>query len=301
MNTPVNIFVLSNDMQDDDLLTDIGIAVDQDMNQQIGAAEIDFLTFPEQATYTPPDGFVGTATFTYDIMGLGSQFDYTSTDTATVTVTVTDVPPPVVAVDDMKTILPGEPVTIDVLENDMQAAGVIAEFTPDALDDMGNLQPGTVTLLENGTDQLVYTPPAGFAGTVTFTYTIIGEGPPFELDSEDTAVVTVHVVAPLGAIVQFEDASLEVFEILFFFVGQDSIDQNIPDALLFGPGEISGCFEVSSGTDVALQARLLIDDVTVIDGICPELEPGMEYTISVQPNPLQIVCVPGLAAPVLCN
>ena len=54
MNTPVTIFVLNNDEQDDDLLTDLGIAVDQDMNEQPGAAEIDVFSFPERVIYTPP-------------------------------------------------------------------------------------------------------------------------------------------------------------------------------------------------------------------------------------------------------
>ncbi len=48
MNTPVDIFVLTNDLQDDDLVTDVDDPVDQDMNVQVGAAEIDILSFPEK-------------------------------------------------------------------------------------------------------------------------------------------------------------------------------------------------------------------------------------------------------------
>ncbi len=68
MNTPVDIFVLTNDLQDDDLVTDVDDPVDQNMNVQVGAVEIDILSFPEKLIYTPPAGFVGTVTFDYEQM-----------------------------------------------------------------------------------------------------------------------------------------------------------------------------------------------------------------------------------------
>ena len=240
MNTPVTILVLNNDEQDDDLLTDLGIAVDQDMNEQPGAAEIDPFSFPERVIYTPPTDFLGTVTFTYDITGLGAQFDFSSTDTATVTVTVTDVRPPVMANADMRTIdEDDEPVRIFVLQNDFQDADEIDMFDMDALDDMGNLQLGAVTLETFPNVHLIYTPPPDFDGTVTFSYIILGAGVRFFLNSVASATVTVEVVAPPDvAIVQFEDASMQQFEIMSIFVGADAIFEGIPTAMLFEPGVI---------------------------------------------------------------
>ena len=92
VGTPVSIAVLSNDLQDDDLITS---AQDNatDANGDIrGTVEFDFFSFPEELIYTPPAGFEGVVTFTYTITGLGVEYDFTSVDTGTVTVTVTAIP-----------------------------------------------------------------------------------------------------------------------------------------------------------------------------------------------------------------
>ncbi len=90
---------------------------------------------------------MGTVTFDYDITALGTQYDYTSTDTATVTVTVCDICL-ADAVDDEVETLVDQPVTIDVLMNDLPDADLIDEFEIGALDDMDELQLDSVSLLE---------------------------------------------------------------------------------------------------------------------------------------------------------
>ncbi|MDY7231400.1 Ig-like domain-containing protein [Hyalangium rubrum] len=128
--------------------------------------------------YQPEANFYGTDTFTYTVSdGRGG------TDTATVTVTVTEVNDPPSATNDSFTVAENSTNNVlDVLINDT--------FAPDpgeTLTVTGVTQPanGTVTL----TGGVVrYTPPAGFFGSVTFTYTVSdGRG------GTDTGTVTVVV------------------------------------------------------------------------------------------------------------
>ena len=147
--------------------------------------------------YTPAAGFSGTDSFTYTISdGHGG----TATGSVTVTVTAAPVVPPVVpvvpvvapapvAVADTATTSFGAPVTINVLANDSSGVSgtpptiVAGSVTPPV--DSGGVHRGTVTLVGG---QLVFVPPAGFAGTVTFSYSITNG-----LGVTSTASVTVTV------------------------------------------------------------------------------------------------------------
>ncbi|MGL5083692.1 MAG: Ig-like domain-containing protein, partial [Microcoleaceae cyanobacterium] len=138
-----------------------------------------------QFLYTPPNGFTGTDTFTYTISdGQGG------TDTATVTIVVpgpTNAPP--VANDDRVTTLVDAPVTIGALSNDSDPDGdplTISQF------DANSVNGGTVVI--DG-DQFIYTPPAGFTGTDTFTYQISDGNGGF-----DTATVTITINAAIAPI-----------------------------------------------------------------------------------------------------
>ncbi len=124
-------------------------------------------------SYTPPPGFAGVDTFTYTVSdGAGG------TDTATVSVTVANAAP--VAGNDTAATTPGVAVEVAVLGNDTDANGhplTVTGLTPPA-------SGGTVRLNPDGT--VTYTPPPGFAGDDSFTYTVSdGAG--------DTATATVTV------------------------------------------------------------------------------------------------------------
>ncbi|MBX9246366.1 tandem-95 repeat protein [Actinotalea ferrariae] len=126
------------------------------------------------ATYTPPAGFSGVVTFDYTVT------DGTDQRVATVTITVGNAPP-VPTTDTVRTPA-GSPVVIDVVGNDADPDGGTLTIT-------GVTQPasGTVTIVDG---RLVYTPVAGFSGTVTFTYTVSdGQG------GTATTTVTIDVVA----------------------------------------------------------------------------------------------------------
>ncbi|WP_309242985.1 Ig-like domain-containing protein [Hyalangium versicolor] len=127
--------------------------------------------------FTPASNFNGTTTFTYTVSdGNGG------TDTAVVTVTVTPVNDPPDAVNDTFTVLKDSSGTVlDVLLNDTSAPDTGETLTVTAVTQPAN---GTVTLTSG---VVSYTPPAGYTGTTTFTYTI-SDG-----SLSDTATVTVVV------------------------------------------------------------------------------------------------------------
>ncbi len=147
-------------------------------------------------TYTPAPGFTGSDAVTYIVSdGRGG------TATATVTVAVRNAPPG--AAPDPATTTLSTPVEIPVLAND-------TDPNSDSLSisgfDTGSGHGGTVARDDNGTpldpsdDRLVYTPPAGFKGTDTFTYTVAdGRG--------GTAVGTVTVEVPDAAPAALDDAA----------------------------------------------------------------------------------------------
>ncbi|WP_093517313.1 Ig-like domain-containing protein [Stigmatella erecta] len=130
-------------------------------------------------SFTPEANFNGTTAFTYTLSdGNGG------TDTATVTVTVTPVNDAPTANDDSFTVASDSgPTPLDVLANDT-AEPDIGEI----LSIISVTQPSAGSVAITGR-QVTFTPPEGFNGTVTFTYTISDGN-----DGTDTATVTVTSV-----------------------------------------------------------------------------------------------------------
>ena len=129
-------------------------------------------------TYTPPTGFSGPVSFTYQ----ASDGALTST-TATVTITVAGVNDPPVAADDSYSTNEDTPLTVaapGVLGNDTDADG-------DPLTAQLVTAPTLGTLTLNPDGSFTYTPTANASGTDSFTYNA-SDGP-----SSDTATVTITV------------------------------------------------------------------------------------------------------------
>lgn len=126
-------------------------------------------------TYAPRDDFAGRDVFTYTIEDpAGNRM------TAMVQVEVSNTAPD--AVDDAVTLPANQASTLDVLTNDTDANGdAIAVRSVAAASTQG----GTVALVGG---VVTYTPPAGFRGTDTFTYTVEDTR-----GGSDTATVTVTV------------------------------------------------------------------------------------------------------------
>ncbi|MEM7545165.1 MAG: Ig-like domain-containing protein [Pseudomonadota bacterium] len=115
----------------------------------------------DRILYTPDADFFGTDSFTYTLQnGPGGR----STATVTVIVAGVDDDAPV-AVDDISTTRPGQPVQIAVLANDSDPDG-------DEITIAGIEQPANGTVTDDGTGLLTYLSDAEFEGTDSFTYTI---------------------------------------------------------------------------------------------------------------------------------
>ena len=124
-------------------------------------------------TYVPDADFHGADSFTYAVD------DGTSSDTATVTLSVSPVNDAPVATSDSKATAHETSVLIDVLANDADVDGDSLTISA-----VGTPSVGTATI-ESG--RVRYTPPAGFAGAATFSYTA-SDG-----TATDSATVTVTV------------------------------------------------------------------------------------------------------------
>jgi hypothetical protein len=179
--------VLANDTDvDGDTLTITSV---QTFTTQGGAAQFDGTSI----LYVPPLGFDGTDTFTYSISDA-----HGGAATGTVTVNVIRPNQPPVVVNDNVDTLRDQPVNIPVivvLTNDMDPDGgvlvVIGVST--------NSAHGGVVFFD-GTN-IVYTPPPGFFGPDTFTYTVSdGQG------GTATGTVTVNVIRPNTPPVAVNDA-----------------------------------------------------------------------------------------------
>ncbi|WP_115124296.1 Ig-like domain-containing protein, partial [Marinirhabdus gelatinilytica] len=139
-------------------------------------------------TYTPPAGFVGEDTFEYAIIDDGNP---QATDTAIIYIEVlpigTSGNEPPIANDDTASTEVDTPVTGNVLVNDFDQDGdPITVTTPTVVTDQGV----TVTI-DPTTGVYTYTPPTGFEGVDTFTYTICDDGNPQLCDD---AIVEITVV-----------------------------------------------------------------------------------------------------------
>ncbi|NJK39212.1 MAG: tandem-95 repeat protein [Oscillatoriales cyanobacterium RM2_1_1] len=183
LNTPVTVDALSNDSDPDgdplsitefDLTSNRGGTVALDNNRFV---------------YTPPRGFVGSDSFTYTITDGNGGFDTATVIISVNSLIIIDDNNPPVANDNTAVTLVDRPVTVPVLENDSDPDDdpiSISQFDPNSANG------GTIT--QDG-DQLIYTPPAGFIGTDTFTYQISDGNGGF-----DTATVTITVnsgIAPI--------------------------------------------------------------------------------------------------------
>ena len=128
--------------------------------------------------YTPATDFIGTNTFTYQLV-----VDGRTSNTATVTITVTNATPVSVTNDDIATTYQNTPVTISVLNNDV-IKGVYQSLTV-------NSQPanGVATISGN---KIIYTPNTGFRGTNSFTYILTTTN-----GNSNASTVTVTVLPPL--------------------------------------------------------------------------------------------------------
>lgn len=144
---------------------------------------LDFDPETGEYTYQPDEGYVGEDTFTY-IATDGELFS----ETAAVTITVTNTLPNLG--DDTATTHMGDPVgNINVLAND-------ADPDSDAFTIDSYVYQGDGTLVQNSDGTFTYTPPEGFVGQDSFTYTT-SDGQNGVSSEPATAVITVTNALPV--------------------------------------------------------------------------------------------------------
>jgi len=172
----VDIDVLANDTDPDgDPITLISVGT-----PARGTVEI----VGDQIRYTPDASGAGSDSFTYEIESDGGR--------ATGTVSIDIEAPDPTAVDDNASTDENQPVSVDVLANDIDGFG--QTLTIDSVAEPSN---GT-TRIEG--DAIVYTPDTGFVGTDSFEYTIRETS-----GGTATATVTITVVSTNRAPIARDD------------------------------------------------------------------------------------------------
>jgi hypothetical protein len=158
-----SIDALANDIdQSGTGLTITSVAVDQTLPAMAGAVAT---TDGDTVTFTPPATFVGVVTLDYSIEdGTGAV------SAGTIAVSVLPVAPPPVALPDAATVMQDAPATdVDVLANDIDLASGgldITGFTVTAS------LPAAAHTVVIASDQIRFTPAAGFVGVVVIDYAI---------------------------------------------------------------------------------------------------------------------------------
>jgi len=181
-DTPVVISVLANDSDPDGSIDPTTVSIVA--GPANGSVSVDPVN--GDVTYSPDADYHGSDSFTYTV----EDDDGATSNVATVTVAVASVNDPPLAVDDLAATGEDTPVVISVLANDSDPDGDILTVSNY---DITSAEGGRVYCTTAGA--CTYTPPAGFNGTDTFTYTASdGNG------ATDVATVTVTVgaLAPVG-------------------------------------------------------------------------------------------------------
>ena len=136
-------------------------------------------------TFLPSPTFLGNDTFRYTVR----DNEGATSNQAVVTINVVDENLPPIAVDDDAQTIPGEPVTINVVANDIDTDGTIVPGSVTVVQD-----PADGTVVNNLDGTVTYTPDPGYSGVDVFTYTVRDD---FNEVSNVAAVrVTVAFIGP---------------------------------------------------------------------------------------------------------
>ncbi len=180
---PLN--VLTNDTDATSTLVDSTVAIATQPNQG-GSAVVNPAT--GQITYTSSAGFTGTETFSYTVADANGAVSAP----ATVTVTVSNSLTGPVAGSVTASTVSGQAKEINVLVNDTDATGTIV---PGSILIVAQPGHGTATL-DTATNNIVYTPTAGFSGVDTFTYSVQDNNSVTSQPGTVTVTVSSTAVAP---------------------------------------------------------------------------------------------------------
>jgi LruC domain-containing protein len=184
MNTPVDITILSNDIQGTGALVPSSVTF---VSGTAPAPSVGVFTKNSLGvvTFTPATGYHGTATIEYQVCDVNSLCDI-----ALITVTI---PPAITgptAVDDSKTTSLNTPVDIDILDNDIPGTGALVPSSVTFI--AGTEPPVTVGVFTvNSLGVVTFTPALNYHGTATIEYKVC------DVNSLcDIALITVTIPPP---------------------------------------------------------------------------------------------------------
>lgn len=220
-------------------------------------------------TYTPPQGFLGVDTFTYEVRNANGD-----RDSATVVVNVNQVFTDPIALDDSFDVAVNAiSVPLNVLANDIEgvngALSIVAVST--------GSQGGSITIAP-GAQAVRYTPPRNFAGKEQFTYTVTDAG-----GKVSSATVTAHMgdgdIAGLNLVVTDLSGNPisqiiqgQQFEVRFF-VDDLRTSSASPNPAITAPGVFAAYLDIlySSGL------------VQLNTAVTPNPNPGIDFNVAFQP------------------
>ena len=198
-DTPVTLSTLSNDLSGDEgvMLDPTTVAVTT--GPQNGTVMIDPNT--GEITYTPNAGYVGMDTLTYTVLDDNNML---ATAQQIITVLPTGADNTTTATDDNGSGLYNDPVSGNVLDNDMDAEGNGQQTTPQTTTISGV---GTLELDDMGS--YLFTPVAGFFGPVDFPYAVTDDN-----GSPATDMATLHILISPPTCEDFENGDADICAIL---------------------------------------------------------------------------------------
>ncbi len=272
MDTPVTINVQGNDYDPDgDALT----TTSADPNSVFLGTVV--INGDGTITYTPPTGFTGGDSFSYQICDPSGQC---ATSVVIINVGVANEPP--IAEDDTANTKVGVPVIILVQDNDSDPNGdtlITAGVTSGPTN-------GTTAIVAGGS--IRYTPNVGFTGTDTFVYEICDGG-----GLCDTATVTVNVSAdifdpPLSRKTVDERGNQQL-EWTFFWLNPNTqpVNARVTDPVPSGLTFVAGSLECEArGAQTTTTSCQMIGNEAVWEGV---LGPAPGFTtLAGAPNALII-------------
>lgn len=224
-------------------------------------------------TYTPPQGFLGVDTFTYEVRNANGD-----RDSATVVVNVNQVFTDPIALDDSFDVAVNAiSVPLNVLANDIEGANGALSIVSVSTGSQG----GSITIAP-GAQAVRYTPPRNFAGKEQFTYRVTDSA-----GKTSSATVTVHLgdgnIAGLNLVVTdlsgnpiSQIVQGQQFEVRFF-VDDLRTSSASPNPAITAPGVFAAYLDIlySSGL------------VQVNSAVTPNPNSGIDFNVVFQPPYLQ--------------
>jgi hypothetical protein len=237
-NTPVTVDVLKNDTDPDGPAELDPASVRIVQQPQRGSVNVNPAT--GETTYTPANGFVGTDSWRYTVADKAGAVS--APGVVTVTVSPGTTPTASTAVDDVADTDGNNPVTVDVLANDVAAPG--RSFIPGSVIVVGLPSHG-IAMLDPATGKLTYLANAFFQGTDTFQY-VVSDG--VGLTAPATVAIVVNRPIANDDFADTDGNNPVMIDVLANDTDPDGNGELVPSSVLVVDGPARGTVSVDPAT-----------------------------------------------------